>query len=92
MVNYKTVSQFSVESGFTEAAIRKLIERSVWKEREVWVRANGRILIAVEGYHNWVEMEAGLQPYQKAQSVSSSGIRASVVENLSKSSLQLPIY
>jgi hypothetical protein len=90
MVNYKTVSQFSSESGFTEAAIRKMIDRAVWKEREVWVRANGRILITVEGYHNWVEVEAGLRQPQKQLYKLNSSIKVFPVESgLSLSPLPL---
>ena len=70
MIKYKTIRQFSAESGFSDGAIRKMIERKVWKEREVWVRANGRILISVDGYHYWVETESGLRSTKKAQHVS----------------------
>jgi hypothetical protein len=92
MVNYKTVSQFSIESGFTEAAIRKLIERSIWKEREVWVRANGRILITVEGYHRWVETEAGLEQSQTPPYKYNSDTKACSVESGLKLSPQMPIF
>ena len=92
MVNYKTVSQFSIESGFTEAAIRRMISQDIWKEREVWVRVGGRVLITVKGYHNWVEVEAGLELFQKQPSRSPLSSVASGVEKTSKLSLQLPTY
>jgi len=86
MVNYKTVGQFSAESGFSEGAIRKMIERQIWKERDVWVRANGRILIAVEGYHNWVEAEAGLGKSLTPAYKSNLSIRVSPAESASSAS------
>ena len=92
MVNYKTVGQFSAESGFSEGAIRKMIERKVWKEREVWVRANGRILISVEGYHNWVEAEAGLGKSLTPAYKSNLSIKVSPTESELRRSPQLPTF
>lgn len=75
MIRYKTIGQFSAESGFSEGAIRKMIERKIWKEREVWVRANGRILISVDGYHDWVETESGLSSAKKAKHIVNFGMK-----------------
>jgi hypothetical protein len=56
MVNYKTVKQFSAESGYTEAAIRAKISDGTWTENLVWRHApDNRVLIDVRGYENWVE-------------------------------------
>ena len=56
MVNYKTVNQFSAESGYTEAAIRAKCADGTWPEGIVWRRApDGKPLISVEGYNSWVE-------------------------------------
>ena len=81
MINYKTIGQFSAESGYTEAAVRKMIDRQIWKNREVWVKVSGRVLIIVEGYHNWVEVEAGLKPHRKQQYKSNLSIRGNPVGN-----------
>jgi len=58
MVNYKTIKQFSSESGYTEEAIRTKISRGVFRENEVWVRSpDNRILISIEGFNLWVRKE-----------------------------------
>lgn len=56
MVNYKTVRQFSAESGYTEAAIRAKMADGTWTENIVWRHSpDGRVLIDVRGYEAWVE-------------------------------------
>lgn len=56
MVNYKTVRQFSAESGYTEAAIRSKMSDGTWAENLVWRHApDRRVLIDVRGYEAWVE-------------------------------------
>lgn len=56
MVNYKTVKQFSAESGYTEAAIRAKMSDGTWTENLVWRHApDRRVLIDVRGYEAWVE-------------------------------------
>lgn len=56
MVNYKTVRQFSAESGYTEAAIRAKMSDGTWAENLVWRHApDRRVLIDVRGYEAWVE-------------------------------------
>ncbi len=56
MVNYKTVRQFSAESGYTEAAIRAKMADGTWIKNLVWRNApDGRVLIDVRGYEAWVE-------------------------------------
>lgn len=56
MVNYKTVMQFSAESGYTEAAIRAKLADGTWVKNLVWRHApDGRVLIDVRGYEAWVE-------------------------------------
>jgi hypothetical protein len=53
MIMYKTIKQFSAESGYTPDAIRTKIKRGVWKEG-VWVKApDNRILISVDAYNEW---------------------------------------
>jgi len=56
MIQYKTIRQFSRESGYSESAIRTKTQRNIWKEGEVWLYApDGHKLIIVEGYNKWVE-------------------------------------
>lgn len=55
-MRYMTVRKFSVESGYTEAAIRSKIADGTWMKGYVWRKApDGRVLIDVEGYEAWVE-------------------------------------
>jgi len=59
MINYKTITQFAAESGYTESAIRAKIAKGIWLEGQVWIRApDNKPLINVEGYHAWVESGA----------------------------------
>ena len=49
MVKYKTISQFAVESGYTEAAIRSKIQDGTWPNGLVWRHApDKKPLIDVE--------------------------------------------
>lgn len=55
-VNWPTIRRFSEESGYTENAIRTKIKNGVWLEGQVWIKApDGRVLISIDGYHQWVE-------------------------------------
>jgi len=38
-IRYKTIKQFSAESGYTEEAIRSKIRDGIWPENQVWVKA-----------------------------------------------------
>lgn len=38
-MKYKTLQLFAAESGYTERAIRTKIQRGVWPEGVVWVKA-----------------------------------------------------
>lgn len=43
-------------TGYTVRAIERKIERGDWVEGKVWRRApDGRIVIDMTGYHQWVE-------------------------------------
>jgi len=55
MVKYKTIKQFSKESGYSEDAIRSKVKRGDWQEGDIWYKApDGRVLISIEGYNSWV--------------------------------------
>ena len=46
----------AIVTGYTVKAMQRKIERGDWVERKVWRRApDGRILIDLVGYQNWVE-------------------------------------
>lgn len=74
MIRYLTISKFAAESGYTEKAIRAKIHDGAWPEG-VWLKAaDGRILIDVKGYEEWVETARVLKKPQKAASKSRSHI------------------
>tara|TARA_R110002012_G_scaffold162546_2_gene324801 strand:- start:37 stop:315 length:279 start_codon:yes stop_codon:yes gene_type:complete len=55
MIEYKTIRQFALESGYTQEAIRTKIKRGVFREDEVWVRSpDNRQLISIKGFNEWV--------------------------------------
>ena len=62
MLRYVTISKFAAESGYTEDAIRSKIRDGIWMQDKVWKKApDGRILIDVDGYHEWVESGGALK-------------------------------
>lgn len=53
-LRHLTILAFSVQSGYTEDAIRSKIKRGEWLEGAVWIKApDGRILIDIEGFELW---------------------------------------
>lgn len=79
-MRYKTIAQFSRESGYSEDAVRGKIRDGTWLECKVWRRApDGHILIDTEGFFEWVENGNGLasKPSPQAQSRSRSRTRES---------------
>ncbi len=55
MIKYKTINQFSLESGYTEKAIRCKIQKGQWNDQVIVKAPDGRMLISIEGYNEWVE-------------------------------------
>ena len=54
MTRFITIKKFAMQSGYSEAAIRTKVNRGVWLQDQVWVRApDDRILIDVDGYERW---------------------------------------
>lgn len=87
MLRYVTIPKFSVESGYTEDAIRSKIRDGIWMEGQVWKKApDGRIVIIVEGYEEWVETGGVLKLRRKAASKSASCTGASAAGKGSSSS------
>lgn len=84
MVKYKTISQFAVESGYTEAAIRSKIADGTWPKGIVWRHApDNKPLIDVDGYAKWVESAAASGRRRKValRSVSCSRAPSAVNES-----------
>lgn len=55
-LRFVTIGKFADESGYTDKAIEKKIERGDWLEGDVWIRApDGRVLIDTRGYERWVQ-------------------------------------
>lgn len=68
MLKYLTIRKFSVESGYTEEAIRSKIKRGEWLEGVHWKKApDGRVLMNPEAYEQWVEGQ-GCAPHLQAVS------------------------
>lgn len=86
-VNWVTIGKFSELTGYTEQAVRDKMHKGVWTEGMIWLKApDGRILLSIEGYHEWVEKEAGYVPPRKVQSKSPSPFKAKGAARGSKGS------
>ena len=55
MIKYKTISAFAKETGYSEKAIRLKIQKGIWPDGIKVKAPDGRILISVEGFNEWVE-------------------------------------
>ena len=65
-LRFVTIKKFALESGYTEDAVRSKIDKGVWLEGTVWIKApDGRILIDQEGYEKWATGAMSL-PHQRA--------------------------
>lgn len=55
-VNWVTIKKFSELTGYTEDAVRAKLANGVWLESALWKKApDGRILMNLPGYNDWVE-------------------------------------
>src|SRR5690348_17223311 len=56
MFGYVQIWKFCELTGYTEEAVRAKIKTGVWLQNRVWRKApDGRILINIDGYRDWVE-------------------------------------
>ena len=79
-VKYVSIKKFSELSGYTEDAIRTKIRDGVWLEGKVWIKAlDGRNLINIEGYEEWVEMAAVFAKHQERAMKSPLHLKGRVV-------------
>ncbi|MFK3944156.1 excisionase [Pseudomonas monteilii] len=86
-MRYMTVRKFAGESGYTEDAIRSKIRDGVWRLGEIWIKApDGRTLIDLEGYEQWVEAGAVSGQFQTRASRSRSCTAAFGAVSASRSS------
>lgn len=81
MLEYVLIGKFATDSGHTEEAIRKKIERGEWLEDRVWIKRGGRIYIIVEGYYRWIEEALASVPPRIQRSKSTSATGASAAAN-----------
>ena len=66
-MKYLTIPKFCEESGYTPDAVRSKIKRGDWLEGVVFKKApDGRNLINVEGFEQWVENQAFEQHRKQA--------------------------
>lgn len=86
-IKYVSIKKFSELSGYTEDAIRTKIRDGIWLEGKVWLKAlDGRNLINIEGYEEWVEMAVVSAKRQAQATKSPLHLKASVAGNESNSS------
>jgi hypothetical protein len=53
---YVKLPRFEALTGYTEKAVRRKIEKGIWRERREFMRApDGHILIDLMGFETWVE-------------------------------------
>ncbi|GLU32553.1 excisionase [Trinickia caryophylli] len=56
-----TIGRFAELSGYTEKAIRGKIHDGTWEKDRVCVKApDGRILVNIDGFNEWVEGSIGI--------------------------------
>lgn len=52
---FVTIELASAMTGFSPAAIRAKINKGIWLERRQWIKREGRVLIDMKGFEQWVE-------------------------------------
>ena len=55
MLQFKTIKQFSKESGYSEKAIRIKLDKGIWGTGIKFKAPDGRVLISLEGFERWVQ-------------------------------------
>lgn len=88
-VDHVTIKRFSELTGYSELAIRSKIKRGEWRQDEQYFKApDGRILMSLEGYAQWVTKGAtkkasGLRPVAASKSISTTKARAAANDSSS---------
>ena len=52
---FVTIELAAAMTGFSPAAIRAKITKGVWLEKRQWIKREGRVLIDMKGFEQWVE-------------------------------------
>lgn len=52
---FVTIELAAAMTGFTPAAIRAKINKGIWLENRQWIKRDGRVLIDMKEYEQWVE-------------------------------------
>jgi len=82
VTNYVLVPKFCALTGYTDDAVRAKISQGIWREGTVWRKApDGRVLISITGYEQWVEGRVSGQSDPKRSRSISAG-RASGAGNV----------
>ncbi|WP_202842097.1 excisionase [Luteimonas saliphila] len=81
MTRFVTIKRFGELTGYSEEAARQKMKRGDWLEgREFRKAPDGRVLMDMEGYEQWVlgATPAGfdLQPRRASSSTSTTAVRA----------------
>ena len=57
MTRYVRLKRFCEMTGWTPDAVQKMIQRCVWIEGRQFRRVDAGLLIDLQGYEKWVEMQ-----------------------------------
>jgi hypothetical protein len=67
VINWLTIRRFAELSGYTEDAVRAKMADGTWLSGWVWRKApDGRILVSIRGYEEWVEGRASAPQVARA--------------------------
>ena len=93
MIKYKTISAFAKETGYSEKAIRLKIQKGIWPDGIKVKAPDGRILISVEGFNEWVENNTRINIQESAikAELHSSLVSATKANNSSRRMNVIPI-
>ena len=87
MLQFKTIKQFSKESGYSEKSIRHKLDKGVWGTGIRFKAPDGRVLISTEGFERWVKGTQVFQQTANHQSDLDSPTLVSSGQKLSKARL-----
>jgi hypothetical protein len=81
-VDLVTIGKLAELCGYTEDAVRSKIDKGVWLQGKVWLRApDGRILVSLRGYQAWAEGQEFELSAAPASRLISSGKGAGTVSD-----------
>lgn len=84
---YVTILKFCELTGYTEDAVKSKRRDGVWLGGQLWVKApDGRILMDLEGYEEWVESAQRETVAAKPRAKSPPPLTATEIKNVGVSS------